>query len=63
MAEIFAKGSGAEVDGLANTAIGTWNHVSVSGVSVTNGTCQIGARTTAAAGQWLDVDDLTFTKD
>jgi hypothetical protein len=37
--------------------------VSIPGIVVTNGTCQIGVQTTASANQWLDVDDFTLIKN
>jgi hypothetical protein len=64
VAQLFATGfGGAELDSSINSAIANWSHVSIPGIAVTNGTCQIGVRTTASANQWLDVDDFTLVKD
>jgi hypothetical protein len=41
----------------------SWTQVSIPGIQVTNGTCQIGARTTASANQFVDLDDVTFIKN
>jgi hypothetical protein len=54
---------GTEKDVSVNTSIAGWAQVSVPGITVTHGTCQIGVETTASANQWLDMDDLTLTKD
>ncbi len=64
VAQLFAKGfGGAEIDASVNTAIPNWSHVTIPGIVVTNGTCQIGAQTTASANQRLDVDDFTLVKN
>jgi hypothetical protein len=64
IAQLFAKGfGGAEVDTSVNSVIGSWSHVTIPGVAVTNGTCQIGVQTTAAANQWVRVDDVSLVKD
>jgi hypothetical protein len=36
--------------------------VSITGIAVGNGTCQIGITTTAGANQSLPVDDFTFVR-
>jgi hypothetical protein len=64
VAQMFATGfGGAEIDASVNTPIANWLQVSIPGIVVTNGTCQIGVRTTASANQWLDVDDFTLVKN
>jgi hypothetical protein len=64
IAQIFAKGFGeGEIDVSVNTPIANWSHFTISGIVVTNGTCQIGAQTTASANQRLDVDDFTLVKN
>jgi hypothetical protein len=64
IAHLFATGfGGAEIDATLNTAIASWSQVSLPGIAVTNGTCQIGVRTTASANQWLNVDDFTLIKN
>jgi Glycosyl hydrolases family 43 len=64
VAQLFATGFGAaEIDASVSSASATWSHVSIPGIAVTNGTCQIGVKTTASANQSLEVDDVTFVKD
>ncbi|HZL17611.1 MAG TPA: hypothetical protein VFG23_07695, partial [Polyangia bacterium] len=52
----------AECPFRVNSVIGTWKQVSISGIAVTNGTCQIGVQTTGGANQWIDVDDVALVK-
>jgi hypothetical protein len=64
MARLFATGFGAaEVDASINSSIANWSRISIPGIVVTNGTCQVGIQTTASANQWIDVDDFTLVKD
>jgi hypothetical protein len=64
VAQLFAKGfGGAEIDASVDTAMANWSHVSIPGIVVTNGTCEIGAQTTGSANQKLDLDDFTLTKN
>jgi len=64
VAQLFAKGfGGTEVDAAVDQATGAWSQVSIPGIEVTNGTCQVGVQTTASASQWLRVDDFTLVKD
>jgi hypothetical protein len=64
VAEVYAKGyGGAEKDYSINTAIGSWTQISISGITVTNGKCDIGVSTTASANQWVSVDDFTLVAD
>jgi Glycosyl hydrolases family 43 len=63
VAQLFARNfGGAEEDAAVNSAIGTWKQISITGIVVTNGTCQIGVETTARANQWVDLDDVTLVK-
>jgi hypothetical protein len=63
-AQLFASGyGGAEVDASLTKAMSSWTQVSIPGIQVTNGTCQIGAKTTASANQFLNLDDFTFVKN
>jgi hypothetical protein len=52
-----------EKDVSVNTSIASWAQVSVPGITVTNGTCQIGVKTTASANQLVEVDDFTLIKN
>jgi hypothetical protein len=63
-ADLFASGyGGAEMDAPLTKAMSSWTAISIPGIQVTNGTCQIGARTTANANQFVDLDDVTFIKN
>ena len=53
---------GPEMDAAVNSTIATWKQVSIAGIQVTNGACQIGVQTTANANQWIDIDDVTLVK-
>jgi hypothetical protein len=44
------------------TASGTYSQVSLANINVTNGSCTFGFYSKAAAGQWIDVDDVEFYK-
>jgi hypothetical protein len=64
VAQLFAKDFGeTEKDVSVNTSIASWAQVSVPGITVTNGTCQIGVKTTASANQLVEVDDFTLIKN
>ncbi len=61
VARMFARNfGGTPKDASVNAAIGTWTLVSIPGIAVTNGTASIGVETTAAANQWVDMDDFTL---
>jgi hypothetical protein len=64
VAQLFARGfGGAEMDASVGSPIASWSHIVISGIVVTNGTCEIGLQTTASANQWLNVDDFTLVKN
>jgi hypothetical protein len=64
VAQLFARGfGGSEVDASLTAKTSAWSNVSIPGIAVTNGTCEIGAQTTAAAGQTLDIDDFALVKE
>jgi hypothetical protein len=63
-AQIFVKNfGGTELDYSIKTAISSWTQITISGINVTNGTCQIGMYADANAGNWCKVDDFTLTKN
>ena len=63
IARLFASNGGAsEQDAAVNAAIPSWKQVTIGGIAVTNGTCQIGLYTTASANQWVDLDDVSLVK-
>jgi hypothetical protein len=65
-AQVLAKNYGGaqiSLDGRAATSNGEngeWRYVEVPNIAVTNGQCDIGFYSLAAAGQWLHFDDVTF---
>ncbi|CAG7657922.1 hypothetical protein SBRY_90085 [Actinacidiphila bryophytorum] len=48
------------MDASVSQAIGSWKQVSVPGITVTNGTIQVGESSNANAGNWVNVDDFTL---
>jgi hypothetical protein len=64
VAQLFARGfGGAEIDAPLSTKMSSWTQVSIPGIAVSNGTCAIGAQTTAGANQMLDVDDFSLVRN
>ncbi|HVV50815.1 MAG TPA: family 43 glycosylhydrolase, partial [Polyangia bacterium] len=62
-ANLYAKGyGGAEKDAALTKAMSGWTQVSITGIAVSNGTCQIGVTTTAGANQSVTLDDFTFIR-
>jgi hypothetical protein len=63
VANLYAKGyGGSEKDASLTEAMTGFKQVSIAGIAVTNGTCQIGVTTTAAANQSVTLDDFTFVR-
>jgi hypothetical protein len=63
IAQIYAKNfGGTEQDHAVNTAMNAWTQVTIPGIAVTNGQCEIGVTTTAGANQSVSVDDWSFVK-
>lgn len=50
---------GNEID--AAIPSGGWTQTSISGIQVTNGQCQVGIWSDANAGNWVFIDDFSFT--
>jgi hypothetical protein len=65
-AQLFAKscGGAAAATSIPSGATG-WTHVTVTGIDVTGGSCQIGVQmmSSANASEQVDVDDFTFVRD
>jgi hypothetical protein len=62
-ANIFAKNFGAgEMDRAVNQPIGTWTKVGISGITVTNGSIQVGVASDANPGNWVNVDDFELVQ-
>jgi hypothetical protein len=62
-ANLYAKGfGGTEMDAALTKAMSGWTQVTITGIAVSNGTCQIGVTTTASANQSVTLDDFTFVR-
>jgi len=62
-ANLYAMGyGGAEKDASLTKAMTGFTQVTITGIAVTNGTCQIGVSTTAGANQSVTLDDFTFVR-
>ena len=62
-AQLYAKGfGGTEKDASLTKAMTAWTQVSIPGIVVSNGQCQIGVTTTAAANQSVTLDDFTLVR-
>jgi hypothetical protein len=62
-ANLYAKNFGAsEADRPINQSLGTWTQVSISGITVTSGSIQIGISSTANAGNWIYADDFSLIR-
>jgi arabinogalactan endo-1,4-beta-galactosidase len=55
--EMYAKGSGAEID-LPLPVTSGWKQITIKGISVTSGTIAIGFRSVANAGNWCSFDNV-----
>ena len=54
---------GTELVSSINTAIPNWTQVTIPNIQVTNGKATIGMYQVANAGNWINVDDFSFTKN
>ncbi|GHG41616.1 MULTISPECIES: family 43 glycosylhydrolase [Amycolatopsis] len=62
-ATIFAKNfGGSELSSSINRSIGSWTKVTISGITVTNGSIQVGVSSDANAGNWVNVDDFSLVQ-
>ena len=62
-ANLYAKGyGGSEKDASLTKAMTGFTQLSIAGIAVTNGSCQIGVTTTASANQSVTLDDFTFVR-
>ena len=58
-AQLFAKGSGGTDKTASLPPAAAWTNVTITGITVANGQCQIGVST---SGQTVTVDDLVFSR-
>ena len=62
-ANLYAKNFGAsELDRSINQSIGNWTQVSITGITVTNGSIQVGVASNANAGNWVYADDFSLVR-
>ncbi|HZP50409.1 family 43 glycosylhydrolase [Actinocrinis sp.] len=62
-ANLYAKNSGGtEKDYAINRSIGGWTQVSITGITVTNGSIQVGVSSNGSSGNWVDADDFSLVK-
>ncbi|WP_410566831.1 hypothetical protein [Amycolatopsis sp. cmx-4-61] len=62
-ATIYAKNSGAgELSASISGSLASWTNVTVSGITVTNGSVQVGVFSDANAGNWVNVDDFNLVQ-
>ncbi len=59
---VFARNfGGTQINSNVNTAASGWTQRTISGINVTNGQCDVGVESVAAANQWVRVDDWELT--
>ena len=56
--QLYGQASGAAEQNLALPTASAWTQVSIPGLVVTNGQCEIGLRSVAAAGNYCSLDDV-----
>lgn len=62
-ANVFARNFGAsEVNRSISRPMGSWTKVSVPGISVTDGSIQVGVLSDANPGNWVNVDDFSLVQ-
>jgi len=62
-ATIFAKNFGSsEKNYSIKQSIGNWTKVTVPGITVTNGSIQVGVYSDANSGNWVNVDDFSLVQ-
>ena len=53
---------GTELSCSLAKAIGEWTQVSIPGINVTNGKCEVAIRSDARANNWVQVDDVSLVR-
>jgi hypothetical protein len=62
-ANLYASGyGGSEKDAALTKVMSGWTQVSITGIAIANGTCQVGVTTTAGASQSVTLDDFTLVR-
>lgn len=60
---LYAKNFGGTEKNLTLPTTSTWTQISITGINVTNGQCEIGLTSTASANQWANLDDVELFKN
>lgn len=60
---LYAKNFGGTEKNLTLPTTSTWTQISITGINVTNGQCEIGLTSTANANQWANLDDVELLKN
>jgi hypothetical protein len=64
VAKLYAHGhGGAEIAQTLGAAIDSWIEITLPHIAVRNGSVQVGVYSEGKAGQWLQVDDFSLTKE
>ena len=62
--QLYAQNFGGTEKNVAlPTSSGTWKQITITGINVTNGQCEIGLWSDANAGNYCSMDDVTFYKN
>jgi hypothetical protein len=62
--QLIARNYGGSADKVANIAASsTWTKVTITGINVTNGQCEIHIHSKANAGNWATFDEISLTLD
>jgi len=60
---LYARNFGGTEKNLTLPATSTWTQITITGINVTNGQCEIGVTSTASANNWCNMDDVEFLKN
>jgi arabinogalactan endo-1,4-beta-galactosidase len=61
--QLYAKNFGGTEKNITLPVTSTWSQISITGINVTNGQCEIGLYSNAGAGQWCNMDDVEFFRN
>lgn len=61
---IYAKNyGGSELDYSVKTAISSWTQITINNIDVTNGQCEVGLYSDSPANDWVQLDNVTLTRN
>ena len=61
--QIYAKNYGGSEKVCALPTSSTWKQITITGISVTNGQCEVGLWSDANSGNYCSMDDVVFSKN